>query len=173
MLHHSCWHICSQCLSRLKEHSKQITLLDQFSLHRLLVCSYHNTDTDLTDWFPVTGGTRQGAVLSPFLFFLIISPLAEMLRDMNMGTLFGNTRVGYLLFVDDIVLVADTTDELQAMMLMLPLSSFDPGVFKCLLAKQKLSAWGTARFDLRARFWYTGGCVVQCRFVYLFGYRFC
>jgi hypothetical protein len=47
----------------------------------------------------------------------MISPLqADMLRDMNMNTLFGSTRVGCLLFADDIVLVADTADELQAMM---------------------------------------------------------
>jgi hypothetical protein len=68
-------------------------------LHRLIRSLYIDcssaviNDTGLTDWFPVTGGTRQGAVLSPFLFSLMISPLADMLRNMNMGTLFGHTRL--------------------------------------------------------------------------------
>jgi hypothetical protein len=74
------------------------------------------TDAGLTDRFPVEQGTRQGAVLSIFLFSLIISPLADELRALDLGTTFGNHCIECLLFADDIVLIAVTESKLQEMM---------------------------------------------------------
>jgi hypothetical protein len=74
------------------------------------------TDGGLTNWFKVNQGTRQGAVLSPFLFSLMISPLVDELHALNKGTLLGDIRIGCLLFADDIVLIADSEEELQSMM---------------------------------------------------------
>lgn len=74
------------------------------------------TDSGLSNWFPVSTGTRQGAVLSPFLFSLLISPLVDELHALNMGVDFFGLRIGCLLFADDIVLFAESQAALQSMM---------------------------------------------------------
>jgi hypothetical protein len=74
------------------------------------------TDAGLTDWFQVDQGTQQGAVLSPFLFSLMISPLVDELHSLQKGTWLGDICIGCLLFADDIVLIADSESELQSMM---------------------------------------------------------
>jgi hypothetical protein len=74
------------------------------------------TDAGLSNWFPVSSGTRLGAVLSPFLFSLLLSPLVDELHAHNTGIDFFGKRIGCLMFVDDIVLIADSAQSLQAML---------------------------------------------------------
>jgi hypothetical protein len=74
------------------------------------------TDAGLSDWFPVSSGTRQGAILSPFLFSLLISPLVDELHAHNTVIDFFGERIGCLMFADDIVLIADSAQSLQAML---------------------------------------------------------
>lgn len=74
------------------------------------------TDAGTIDWFPVEQGTRQGCVLSPFLFSLVISPLVDELHALGLGTVLGDLQIGCLLFADDIVLIADSAKQLQDMM---------------------------------------------------------
>jgi hypothetical protein len=75
------------------------------------------TDAGLSDWFPVSSGTRQGVVLSPFLFSLLLSPLVEELHAHNTGIDFFGERIGCLMFADDIVgLIADSAQSLQTML---------------------------------------------------------
>lgn len=74
------------------------------------------TDDGLTDWFSVETGTRQVAVLSPYLFSLVLSPLVDEFHARGMGTGFGDLRIACLFFADDIVLIAESPLELQAMM---------------------------------------------------------
>jgi hypothetical protein len=65
------------------------------------------------------------------------------------------------LFADDIVLVADTADELQAMMNAATVF-FRRWCFQVSSSKTKVVSLGHCETrDLRARFWYIGGCVVQ------------
>jgi hypothetical protein len=63
------------------------------------------TDSGHSDWFPVSSGTRQGAVLSPFLFSLVLSPLVDELHGQNTGFDFFGERIGCLMFADNIVLI--------------------------------------------------------------------
>jgi hypothetical protein len=72
----------------------------------------------LTDWFTSDLGTRQGAVLSPYLFSLLISPLARVLRNAGLGVSLGlDSQIACLLYADDLVLIADSEEALQKMML--------------------------------------------------------
>jgi hypothetical protein len=72
----------------------------------------------LTAWFTSDLGTRQGAVLSPFRFFLVISPLAKALREQGFGVQMGpNCLIECLLYADDLVLIANSEGEMQKIML--------------------------------------------------------
>ena len=61
---------------------------------------YGNTET-----FPVEVGVHQGSALSPFLFLVVIDTLTMDLRNQD--------GIWELLFADDLVIVADTEEELQ------------------------------------------------------------
>jgi hypothetical protein len=77
------------------------------------------TPYGLTDWYTSDLGTRQGAVLSPFLFSLLISPLAQTLRAKDFGIPICGTadsRIACLLYADDLVLIADSEDEMRRLM---------------------------------------------------------
>jgi hypothetical protein len=59
----------------------------------------------------------QGAVLSPILYDLFINPLAEELEASGLGFALGDgTRIPALLYADDIVLLAESPEDLQRML---------------------------------------------------------
>jgi hypothetical protein len=119
------------------------------------------TDVGLNDWFPVEQGTRQGAVLSPFLFSLVISPLVDELHALNKGTLLGDIRIGCLLFDDDIVLIADSEKGMQAMMNIATIF-FRKWRFKVSAIKTRVVSLGHRETrKLRPRFWHIGGHIVK------------
>jgi hypothetical protein len=77
------------------------------------------TPYGLTDWYTSDLGTRQGAVLSPFLFSLLIFPLARILKEAGFripicGT--ASSWIACLLYADDLVLIADSEDEMRQLM---------------------------------------------------------
>ena len=116
----------------------------------------------LTNWFPVdASGTRQGAVLSPFLFSLLISPLVDELQALGMGTSFGHLRIGCLMFADDIVLIADSERELQSMMNIATVF-FRKWRFQVSAGKTRVVSLGHRETRvLRPRSWHIGGKVVR------------
>jgi hypothetical protein len=73
---------------------------------------------NLTDWFPVETGVRQGCVLSPLLYALFINGLVKEINAMNLGIEIeeGGKTVSSLLYADDIVLMADDRYALQQML---------------------------------------------------------
>jgi hypothetical protein len=66
--------------------------------------------------FTTSVGLPQGAVLSPLLYALFINGLAEQLKQQNLGMLYCDRRIGILLYADDIVLLAETPEQLQRML---------------------------------------------------------
>jgi len=64
------------------------------------------TDSGLTDFFDCTIGTRQGCILSPFLFSLYMNVLVEMLKCYNCQGVYVNEQaqnIMILLYADDVV----------------------------------------------------------------------
>ena len=69
---------------------------------------------DLTDWFTIETGVRQGDNMAPTLFAIFINDLTADINSLHCGVKLGeNTDVSILLYADDIVLIADSERNLQ------------------------------------------------------------
>ncbi|CAG2250137.1 unnamed protein product [Mytilus edulis] len=67
----------------------------------------------LTDWFAVEAGVRQGDNLAPTLFTLFIDDLVPEINSLGLGIDIGNECLSCLLYADDIVLLSDSCEGLQ------------------------------------------------------------
>ena len=57
--------------------------------------------------FQVTNGVRQGAVLSPLLFYVCVNELSELLNKSGIGGNLGQSKIKFLmLYADDICIVS-------------------------------------------------------------------
>jgi hypothetical protein len=74
------------------------------------------TPYGLTESFESDLGTRQGAVLSPFLFSLVISPIVDELCEKDLVVHLGTLLIPGLLYADDIVLIAETHRQPETML---------------------------------------------------------
>jgi hypothetical protein len=72
------------------------------------------------DWFDIDVGVRQGCVLSPLLFSVFFNGLAEAVKQTGLGVDIGvhgaARKMALLLYADDIVLTADTADDLRSLL---------------------------------------------------------
>ena len=93
---------------------------------------------DLTDWFPIETGVRQGCVLSPLLYALFINGLVRELRKINKGEKEGQI-INSLLYADDIVLMAENRYQLQEMYVV---AAYAPWRFEL---KSEVGVFGTKR----------------------------
>ena len=65
-----------------------------------------------TNWIPCKKGLRQGCVLSPLLFAILLDSLQNLLQK-NGGPNMGETTIPALFFADDIVLILETPKHLE------------------------------------------------------------
>ena len=71
----------------------------------------------LTDWFSVNSGVRQGDNLAPTLFAIFVNDIASDINGLNLGIPIANDeRLSILKYADDIVLIAESPEDLQRML---------------------------------------------------------
>jgi hypothetical protein len=68
----------------------------------------------LTDWFSINSGVRQGDNLAPTLFAIYVNDFMKDINSINRGVPVGDSRVSGLVYADDVVLIASTPEDLQA-----------------------------------------------------------
>ncbi|MES9880684.1 MAG: reverse transcriptase family protein [Sedimenticola sp.] len=74
-------------------------------------------NNQLTDWFSVDAGVRQGDNLAPTLFAVYVNDVTNDINNLRLGVpINDNDRISILLYADDIVLIAETADDLQRML---------------------------------------------------------
>ena len=100
-------------MQRIKEgrvHKKQVSLVRRWYKNvRVKV----RVDDVESDWFNSNLGVRQGDTLSPLLSNMFINSIVETVKESGRGNKVGMDNVPALLFIDDMVLVANNEEELQ------------------------------------------------------------
>ena len=68
----------------------------------------------LTNLFSCHRGVRQGCLLNPLLFTLSLNDFDSKINDMSTGDRLGDRNICTLLYADDLVLLANSADDLQS-----------------------------------------------------------
>ena len=70
--------------------------------------------SQLSESFPMTMGVRQGCLLSPSLFNLLLEEImSETLENAEEGAVIGGRKIARLQFTDEIALLGNTKEEVQ------------------------------------------------------------
>ncbi len=68
-----------------------------------------------TDWFPTPSGVKQEDVLLPTLFAIFMKDLTREVKQLGKGVLCGNIMVNILLYVNNVILLSESEEDLQTM----------------------------------------------------------
>ena len=70
---------------------------------------------ELSSWFPITQGVRQGCVMSPWLFNVFMDKIVrEGMENFVGGVKMSTTEVGVVLFADDVMLLTERKEDMEA-----------------------------------------------------------
>ena len=69
--------------------------------------------SQLSQFFGVSNGVRQGGILSPYLFAVYIDQLSKDLNHVPAGCYIGNTLVNHIIYADDICCFSPSVAGLQ------------------------------------------------------------
>ena len=89
-------------------------LINYYSESRAVVC----LDGNYSGMFSTLIGVKQGGPLSPKLFCLYMDELIETLDNSSFGIKIGNIKINNMLYADDIVLISERPNELNALLKM-------------------------------------------------------
>ena len=71
----------------------------------------------MTDWFSVESGVRQGDNLASTLFAIFVNDIAADTNGLYLGIpILNDERLSILKYADDIVLLAESAEDLQSML---------------------------------------------------------
>ena len=101
------------CLSQRNVHPLIIRVLQTWYQTQLFVVQWGSA---LSSWFTVSNGTRQGSILSPYLFNCYIDGLSSTLQSTNIGCFINSICFNHLLYADDAVLLAPSPKSLQILL---------------------------------------------------------
>ena len=66
--------------------------------------------------FPIMQGVRQGAILSPLLYYIFVNELLVTLQNSGHGAYIDSIFCGAPMYADDLALICDSPSDLQAML---------------------------------------------------------
>ena len=116
------WH----CMTFFGFPKKIISLLQ--ALYRISQSTVR-VNGSLTDWFPTCVGVRQGCIISPPLFNIILEvAMLNALYDQDIGARINGHIINNLRFADDIALIAETEEDLQKLVTLVSSSSSQLGL---------------------------------------------
>jgi hypothetical protein len=123
-----------------------------------------NVKDGLSEYFACNVGTRQGCMLSPFLFVVFLNELLEMMKANECKGVFVNenaTNVFQLYFADDIADTADTVIGMQKHIDTLQLFCETYGM-RVNLDKTKIIVFRRGGYLKRQERWFFQGKQVEC-----------
>ncbi len=121
-----------------------------------------------TEYFECTTGTRQGCILSPFLFSLYISKLVDMLKSYNCQGIYVNDEaqnIMILLYADDVAKGGTMVKKLQDMIDVLQLFSDQWGL-KVNQTKTKVMVFRKGGVLRKSEKWFLYGKPIEIVTVY-------
>lgn len=99
-----------------------VALLSYWYAHQDVNVRWHNT---LSDSFSIENGTRQGGILSPYLFSRYIRELLCSVIDTRIGCNVGGMVMNILAYADDIVLLSPSWAAMQELIAVLVANTID------------------------------------------------
>ena len=69
--------------------------------------------TEMSSYFNISNGVRQGGVLSPFLFAIYIDDFSTLLNTSRIGCHISDVCINQVFYIDDLCLMASCAIALQ------------------------------------------------------------
>ena len=112
----------SKAFDKVKHSTLYKTLIDKNIcpiILRMIILMYKNNNAkikwnnDYSGVFRMTNGTKQGGVLSPYLFTLYLDPLINTIKNSGYGCHIGKTPYNIFAYADDVVILSPTLTALN------------------------------------------------------------